>query len=92
MSPRATKTLPDVQPVLLTPRREPFNDPAWLFEPKYDGYRGLLYVTRQGCWFRSKRENILRRFDHLCYWVREALPVKEAILDGEVVALDSEGR
>ena len=25
-------------------------------------------------------------------WIREELPVKEAILDGEVVALDSEGR
>jgi bifunctional non-homologous end joining protein LigD len=36
--------------------------------------------------------NILKRFLELCYWVREELPVKEAILDGEVVALDSEGR
>ena len=35
MSPRATKTLPDVQPILLTSRRDPFNDPAWLFQPKY---------------------------------------------------------
>jgi ATP-dependent DNA ligase len=34
----------------------------------------------------------LKRFAQLCYWVREELPVKEAILDGEVVALDSEGR
>jgi bifunctional non-homologous end joining protein LigD len=81
-----------VRALLLTPRREPFDDPAWLFEPKYDGYRGLLYVTRQGCYFRSKRGNILKRFEHLCYSVREELPVKEAILDGEVVALDSDGR
>ena len=35
---------------------------------------------------------VLRRFEQLCDWVREELPVKEAILDGEVVALDSEGR
>jgi hypothetical protein len=34
----------------------------------------------------------LRRFEELSYWVREELPVKEAILDGEVMALDSEGR
>jgi ATP-dependent DNA ligase len=51
-----------------------------------------LDVLRKGCWFRSKRGNILRRFDQLCYWIREELPVKETILDGEVVALDSEGR
>jgi bifunctional non-homologous end joining protein LigD len=90
MSPRGTKTLPSIQPILLTPRRDPFDDPAWLFEPKYDGYRGLLYVTRKGCWIRSKRGNMLNRFDQVCYWVREELPVKEAILDGEVVALDSD--
>jgi ATP-dependent DNA ligase len=61
-----------VDPILLTPPREPFNDPAWLFEPKYDGYRGLLYVTGQGCHFRSKGGNILKRFEQLCYWVRGA--------------------
>jgi ATP-dependent DNA ligase len=92
VNPRVSRTLPLVQPILLTPRGDAFNDPAWLFEPKYAGYRGLLYVTRQGCHFRSKRGNILKRFEQLCYWVREELPVKEAILDGEVVALDSEGR
>ena len=92
MSPRVARTLPEVQPILLTPRRDPFGDPAWLFEPKYDGYRGLLYISRKGCLIRSKRGNLLRRFDQLCYWVREELTVKEAILDGEVVALDSDGR
>jgi bifunctional non-homologous end joining protein LigD len=89
---RAIRALPLVEPILLTPRPDPFDDPAWLFEPKYDGYRGLLYVTRKGCHFRSKRGNVLKRFQELCYWVREELPVREAILDGEVVALDSEGR
>jgi hypothetical protein len=88
---RIARTLPVVEPILLTPRPDPFDDPAWLFEPKYDGYRGLLYVTRNGCHFRSKRGNLLRRFEELCHWVRELLSVKEAILDGEVVALDSEG-
>jgi hypothetical protein len=40
---------------------------------KYDGYRGLLYVSRQACYFRSKRGNILKRFEQLCYCVpREA--------------------
>jgi ATP-dependent DNA ligase len=73
---RVTGTLPVVEPILLTPRRDPFNDPAWLFEPKYDGYRGLLYVTRKDCHFRSKRGNVLRRFEELCHWVRDELPVK----------------
>jgi ATP-dependent DNA ligase len=36
--------------------------------------------------------NILKQFQELAYWVREELSVKEVILDGEVVALDPEGR
>ena len=92
MIPRAARTLPVVEPILLTSRRDPFDDPAWLFEPKYDGYRGLLYVTRNRCYFRSRRGSILQRFQELCYRIREQLPVKEAILDGEVFVLDAEGR
>jgi hypothetical protein len=48
-APRTSRTLPDVQPLLLTPRAESFDHPDWLFEPKYD-FRGLLYVTRKGCY------------------------------------------
>jgi bifunctional non-homologous end joining protein LigD len=92
VSPRTVRTLPDIEPILLTPRADPFDDRAWLFEPKFDGYRGLLYATRQGCSIRSKRGNHLKRFQELCHWVREELPVKEAILDGEVIALDSQGQ
>jgi bifunctional non-homologous end joining protein LigD len=93
MRPRVRRAvLPVVEPVLLTPRGEPFDDPDWLFEPKYDGYRALLYVTRQDCHFRSRHGNIMTRFKELGYWVREELPAREAILDGEVVALDSDGR
>ena len=88
----STTTLPLIEPVVPQRLERPFDDPAWMFEPKYDGFRGLLYVTRRDCHFRFKRGNVLRRFEDLCHWVREELPVKEAILDGEVVALDPEGR
>jgi bifunctional non-homologous end joining protein LigD len=92
MSPRTARTLPDIRPLRLTPRPDPFDDPEWLFEPKYDGFRGLLYVGRGGCLIRSRRGNHLSRFDDLCHAVRTELPVREAILDGEVVALDEHGR
>ena len=36
--------LPRVQPIIPTWRREPFDDPEWLFEFKYDGFRGLCVM------------------------------------------------
>ncbi len=62
LHPRTTRTLPEVQPILPTPRHEPLDGSDWLFKPKYDGYCGLLYVTRKGSWVRSKRGNIFKRF------------------------------
>jgi bifunctional non-homologous end joining protein LigD len=85
-------SLPRVTPIVAVARDDPFDDPEWLFEPKYDGFRGLLYVTRSDCWFRSKRGHVLDQFRELCHWVREELPVREAILDGEIVSLDPAGR
>jgi bifunctional non-homologous end joining protein LigD len=35
---------------------------------------------------------VLRRFQDLCYWVRAELGTRDVILDGEVVALDEQGR
>jgi bifunctional non-homologous end joining protein LigD len=84
---RRTVTLPLVDPIVPVLRDQPFDDPAYLFEPKYDGFRGLLYLSGRECHFRSKRGNVLKEFEQLCYWVREELWVKEAIFDGEVVAL-----
>ena len=92
MARRAATTLPQVEPIIPVARAQPFDDPAYLFEPKYDGFRGLLNVTRQDCYFRSKRGNVLKQFKELAYWVREELAAKEVILDGEVVAPDPQGR
>lgn len=52
----------------------------------------MLYLTRKGCQFRSKRGNVLKQFEALCADVSEELSVKDAVLDGEVIALDVEGR
>jgi bifunctional non-homologous end joining protein LigD len=86
------RTLPRIEPLVPRARPQPFSDPAWLFEPKYDGFRGLLYLTRGGCTLYSKRGNRMTRFQALAEQLRAELPRRELILDGEIVALDEEGR
>lgn len=74
MSQHISTTLPRVTPIVPTTRPQPFNDPAWLFEPKYDGFRGMLYVTRQSCMLYSKRGIAMTRFRDLAKQLREELP------------------
>lgn len=84
--------LPRIQPVILTDRGDAFDDPAWMFEPKYDGFRGFLYNSRAGCEIRSRRDFRFDRFGDLCDRVAAVLGSREAILDGEVVALNRQGK
>jgi bifunctional non-homologous end joining protein LigD len=86
------QTLALVEPIVPTARPQPFNDPAWLFKPKYDGFRGVLYLTRRSCTLYSKRGNAMTRFGDLAEQLEAELPGREVILDGEIVALDDEGR
>jgi bifunctional non-homologous end joining protein LigD len=85
-------SLPRVAPIVPVLRQQPFNDSTWLFEPKYDGFRGMLYLARSGCALYSKRGNRMTRFQELAEQVRAELGRREVILDGEIVALDDEGR
>jgi ATP-dependent DNA ligase len=70
---RRRRVLPEVTPVVPVIHPQAFDDPAHLFEPKYDGFRGLVYVSGREAFFRSKRSLPLRRFTELAYWVREQL-------------------
>jgi bifunctional non-homologous end joining protein LigD len=84
--------LPHIVPLVLTERADAFDDSEWLFEPKYDGFRGLVYATRSGIEIRSRRDFRFERFSELCSRIRGVLGDNEVILDGEVVALDRKGK
>jgi ATP-dependent DNA ligase len=64
--------LPRVQPIAPTWRKEPFDDPDWLFEMKYDGYRALCYVEPRRDRLISRNNNIMTRFDPLADQVAAA--------------------
>jgi len=89
---RLVTGLPQIEPVTLTARADAFDDPAWIFEPKYDGFRGLVYNSRAGCEIRSRRDFRFDRFGDLCERIAGVLGSREAILDGEIVALNRQGK
>lgn len=85
-------TLPRVQPIAPTWHKEPFDDPDWLFDFKYDGFRALCYLEQRRNRLISRNNNIMTRFDALADQVAAALNIDDAILDGEIIAADETGR
>ena len=82
----------DVKLMLAETAEKPFDDPAWLFELKYDGFRVLAerdggtprLVYRRGSDATAPYPDVARAV--------AALPFGDLVLDGEVVVLDEESR
>ena len=84
---------PSQVPVALAQLSEkPFSDPAWLFEIKWDGERALAFVKDGSVELRARSgRNITSEYPELKSIVKQ-LNARQAIVDGEVVVLDKEGR
>ncbi|MEP7015761.1 MAG: non-homologous end-joining DNA ligase [Verrucomicrobiota bacterium] len=64
----------------------------WIYELKFDGIRLIVIKVDQKVSLLSRNQNELaKRFPEIVEAVKE-LPVRECVIDGEVVALDNEGR
>ncbi len=86
--------LPDfVEPMKATSADGPFDDPDWFFEVKLDGYR-VEAVVDEGkvrLWTRNKQD-AARYFPDLAAAKPTWINAHQAIVDGEVVALDRDGK
>jgi bifunctional non-homologous end joining protein LigD len=81
-----------VPPQLATLTDKPPTGDGWLHELKFDGYRLLCHLEgRQVRFWTRNRKDWTAKFTGVGKAVK-ALPLKSAILDGEIVALDPEGR
>jgi ATP-dependent DNA ligase len=79
---------PPVAPVLARDEREvPEADPRWVYEPKFDGWRAMLF-TAAGVVQSRRNNNLAARFPEIAVAGRE---LGDLVLDGELVAL-REGR
>ncbi|CAN5596205.1 DNA ligase D [soil metagenome] len=86
--------LPDfLDPMRATPADRPFDDPDWLFELKLDGYRveAVIEGNAVRLWTRN-RQDASRYFPDLATMAPTWIRAHSAIVDGEVVALNEDGR
>src|ERR1043166_5460430 len=81
--------MPDqITPMLATLVDDPFSDPDWIFETKWDGFRSVCFVRDGKAQFVSRNQiEMTPQYPELVN-VAKQLDASEAILDGEIVALD----
>ncbi|MFD2826701.1 DNA ligase D [Leeuwenhoekiella polynyae] len=79
-----------IRPMLATATKNIFNDPEWVYELKWDGYRVLAHIqdgkvnlhSRNGINYTEKFEKLKQDLEAIEH---------DAILDGEVVVVDADG-
>lgn len=82
-------TVPRYEPMLATPWRDPFDHPDWFFEVKWDGVRVILTIEGPTVTLHSRRGlDMTGSYPELTGFRCD----RPTVIDGEVVALDGEGR
>lgn len=80
-----------MKPMLATLVDKPFDDPDWVYEVKWDGYRALGFTLKNGDVQLLSRNN--KQFNDKFYPICEILQSwkKDMVLDGEILVLDDKG-
>jgi len=79
---------PPLSPMLATLETEAFDDDRWLFEPKWDGVRALAYCAEETMLVSRSGRNMTTGYPELSR-LHEQLVARDAILDGEIVAMEN---
>ncbi len=78
--------LPELDPMLATLEDEAFDDPAWGFEPKWDGIRALAVCDTGTKLVSRNRNDVTAGYPDLAR-LSDHLVALDAVLDGEVIAM-----
>ncbi len=81
-----------IHPMLATPIEKPFDGDDWLFEIKWDGYRSVAFVRDGALRLVSRNQNDMTALYPELQDLPGSVQAKTAVLDGEVVAIDEQGR
>jgi len=84
-------TLPEhLRPMLATLADAPFDDPDWVFESKWDGFRMVTTIAGGKVTLYSRNGKLLSDSYRPVAQALERIG-RDAVLDGELVALDAHG-
>lgn len=79
-----------VQPMLATLTSEAFDDGNWLFEVKWDGYRAIAERGQSAKLYSRNHKDFSQAYPTVFKAIKQ---IKwNAVLDGEIVMLDGDGR
>src|SRR5271165_5243570 len=81
-----------IHPMLATLVDGPFDDQQWLYEIKWDGYRAIAFLDGGAVRLVSRNQNDLTAAYPELRFMGDFVKARSAILDGEIVALDEQGR
>jgi bifunctional non-homologous end joining protein LigD len=81
----------DLQPMLATLVENAFDDPDWIFETKFDGYRIVAEIANGKVALYSRSGKIQSERYMPVAKALEKVPI-DSVIDGELVALDTDGR
>ncbi|PYX21141.1 MAG: hypothetical protein DMG87_09550 [Acidobacteria bacterium] len=81
-----------IHPMLAISIEKPFDNPEYLFEIKWDGYRAVSFIKDGSVRLVSRNQNDLTGQYPELHQLPKFVKAITAILDGEVVALDEQGR
>ena len=88
---RATAMPEHLPPMLAAPGQLPGEEAGWAFELKWDGVRAIAYAQPGRLRIESRNLNdVCSRYPELHALSRQ-LGMREAVLDGEIVAFDEHG-
>ncbi len=78
---------PPLLPQLARPAKKLPTGEGWAYEPKWDGFRAIVFVDGADVYLQSRSGKPLRR-----YFPELSFPEGRYVLDGEIVLFDEQGR
>ncbi len=74
-------------PMLLTEKNKPFNNRNYIFEPKFDGIRALIYANKNQIKILSRNKNNISNLFPELIKIKNNI-TKNVIFDGEIIIMD----